>query len=280
MLVRIRNTGRSAGGILFFLLLVPVFLFIFIWVRGSSAEAVWPEYTGEDVVSDGNLMVDCSHATDGYVIASAVYPTSNRLKMRVVYNGAQLTYDLDNTGLFETFPLQFGSGFYEFYLYENVGGTKYSSEGRVTLDVALENENGAFLVPNQYVNYTKESPSVLQSDQIAGTSPEEKIYQDVCDYMAGEFQYDFVRAQTISPGELPEVDGCFENKTGICQDLSAVMVSMLRVQGIPSKLVIGYADGYYHAWTMSIVNGEEKFFDPTAAINALNASDYQVERYY
>ena len=259
MLVRIRNTGRSAGGILFFLLLVPVFLFIFIWVRGSSAEAVWPEYTGEDVVSDGNLMVDCSHATDGYVIASAVYPTSNRLK---------------------TFPLQFGSGFYEFYLYENVGGTKYSSEGRVTLDVALENENGAFLVPNQYVNYTKESPSVLQSDQIAGTSPEEKIYQDVCDYMAGEFQYDFVRAQTISPGELPEVDGCFETKIGICQDLSAVMVSMLRVQGIPSKLVIGYADGYYHAWTMSIVNGEEKFFDPTAAINALNASDYQVERYY
>ena len=280
MSVTLWKNSRHGAGILLFLLLVPCCLLIGFLAGGSSSEALWPEYVGESLLNDGNLTLDYSNAVDGYVMAAATYPTDSRLKMRVVWNDRQLTYDLDGSGEYEIFPLQFGSGFYEFSLYENVGGTKYSSEGRVTLDVVMSNEDGAFLVPNQYVNYTKDSPSVLKSDELAGTASEEEIYQAVCDYMASEFTYVFVRAQTISPGTLPEVDGCFDRKSGICQDLSAVMVSMLRVQGIPARLMIGYADGYYHAWTVAVVGGEERFFDPTAAVNALKASDYQIERFY
>ena len=44
--------------------------------------------------------------------------------------------------------------------------------------------------------------------------------------------------------------------------------------------MIGYADQYYHAWTVAVVDGEEIFFDPTAAIGAMRAKKYQVERYY
>ena len=130
------------------------------------------------------------------------------------------------------------------------------------------------------MNYTQDSPSVKKSDELSGGGSQQEIFQAVCDFMTAEFSYDFVRAQSISPGELPEIYSCFEQRSGICQDLAAVMVSMLRVQGIPSKLVIGYADGYYHAWTSSIVDGEEVFFDPTAAINAIQAGSYQVERFY
>lgn len=245
----------------------------------SAADALWPQFNEEGTVIDGLLEMDYSHAEHGYVICRTAIPTANRLKMRVVYEGMQLTYDLDNGGKAEIFPLQLGSGYYEFDLYENVDGSKYAAAGQIGLEAALVSETAAFLVPNQYVYYTSESPSVLKSDEISSGSQSE-IYQAVCDFMASEFTYDFVRAQTISPGELPEVDTCFEMKTGICQDLASVMVSMLRVQGIPSRLMIGYADGYYHAWTQSIVDGEEKFFDPTAAINALNAADYATERYY
>ena len=98
--------------------------------------------------------------------------------------------------------------------------------------------------------------------------------------MSSEFAYDFVRAMNITAGTLPEVDPCFVRRAGICQDLSAVMVCMLRVQGIPAKLAIGYADQYYHAWTVTVVDGAEVFFDPTAAIDAIAAKNYSVERMY
>ena len=276
-------TGRrrfSAGWI-------PVLLaafFTIFWIidyLASSSGAVWPEFVGEDLQMDGNLMLDCTHSADGYVLASVLSPSENRMKLRMTFgSGAQLTYDLDNTGQYETFPLQLGSGTYEFSLYENAGGTKYSSEGKVTISVQLNREDAAFLAPNQYVNYTKESPSVLKADELSEGHSETEIYQAVCDFMGSEFSYDFIRAQTISPGELPEVDPCYESRMGICQDLAAVMVSMLRTQGIASRLMIGYADSYYHAWTVSYVNGEEKFFDPTAAIGAMNAGSYTVERFY
>lgn len=264
---------------IFLPIIVLTLLLLLIGAAGfaSSADAVWPDPAGTAVQVDGKLIVDSSHIEDGYVMCCVSVPTSHRMKVRVALGKAQLTYDLGNTGDYEVFPLQMGSGKYEIALFENVKGTKYSAEGKVSLTAQLVDENAAFLVPNQYVNYVQTTPAVLKSDEICA---EGDAYQKVCDFMASEFSYDFVRAKTISPGELPEIDQCFENRSGICQDMAAVMCCMLRVQGIPAKLMIGYADKYYHAWTMAVVDGKEVFFDPTAAIGALNAKKYKVERFY
>ena len=262
---------------------VPLLLLMVLWLalgtaaQASSADAVWPVHSGEEMLVDGKLIIDSSHANQGYVMCSISAPTNHRLKMRVSYGKVQLTYDLDNSGVYETFPLQLGSGKYEFSLFENVSGSKYSSEGKISISVQLDDENAAFLVPNQYVDYVQTTPAVLKSDELATQGD---IYNTVCKFMVDEFDYDFIRAKTISPGELPDIDNCFENRAGICQDLSAVMVCMLRVQGIPAKLMIGYADKYYHAWTVAVVDGQEIFFDPTAAIGCLDAKKYQIERFY
>ena len=37
-------------------------------------------------------------------------------------------------------------------------------------------------------------------------------------------------------------------KTGICFDYAALMAAMLRSQGVPVKLVVGYTGNVYHAW--------------------------------
>ena len=273
--MRIRNILRV--GLSVFLLL-GFSIAVCLVAHASSADAVWPESSGEVVKSDGKLIVDASHMEQGYIMCCVSAPTDHRLKVRMTYsNGAQLDYDLDNDGDYVVFPLQLGSGNYDFALYENVSGTKYSAEGKVSLSVQLVDENAAFLVPNQYVDYVRTTNAVLKSDELATQGD---IYQTVCDFMTNEFTYDFVRAKTISPGSLPEIEGCFDARSGICQDLSAVMVCMLRVQGIPARLMIGYADQYYHAWTVALVNGEEVFFDPTAAIGCLNASKYTTERFY
>ena len=269
------RTGVFRIGILLSLFLLLAILFA---AAGQASEgAVWPVSSGERVLSNGKLVVDASHADQGYVMVKVSSQTKKRLKFRVAKDQSTLTYDLNSAGDYEVFPLQLGSGSYTFSLYENVSGSKYSAEGKVSLTAQLNDENAAFLVPNQYVDYVRTTNAVLKSDELATQGD---IYNTVRDFMINEFQYDFVRAKTISPGALPEIDQCFDNRAGICQDLSAVMVCMLRVQGIPAKLMIGYADKYYHAWTVAVVDGQEVFFDPTAAIGCLNASRYTIERFY
>ena len=283
--------GRCRVLVMFFALSV-LCLGLVVLVLAGSDTAVWPDPSGEDVRSNGKLVIDCSHGDIGYVMVRSAQETGRALKLRVSYVNpdleeddegkyGQLIYNINNKGEFEPIPLQLGSGYYEFSLFENVKGTKYSAEGKVALSVELEDENAAFLVPNQYVNYDPESETVKKSDELCeGLTPAE-CYEAICDFMASEFSYDFVRATTISPGTLPEVDPSFEKRSGICQDMSAVMVTMLRVQGIPAQLVIGYVDQYYHAWTVAIVDGEERFFDPTVAVGALTPNmKYSVERKY
>ena len=273
-----RRIGLLRVGLVMLLLLL--LLALGAVAQASSSDAVWPESSGESVQTDGKLVVDASHADLGYVMCCVSAPTNHGLKVRMVYNGAQLTYDLDNEGDYEVFPLQLGSGDYEFALFENVSGSKYSSEGKVTLSVKLTNENNPFLVPNQYVNYVRDTNAVLKSDELATQG---EVYKTVCDFMTNEFQYDFARAQMISQGKLsllPDIPNSFDARSGVCQDLSAIMVCMLRVQGIPAKLMIGYADKYYHAWTVALVDGKEVFFDPTAAIGCMNAKQYTIERFY
>ena len=82
-------------------------------------------------------------------------------------------------------------------------------------------------------------------------------------------------------GTLPDIDGCYESKMGICQDLAAMAACMLRVQGIPTRLMIGYAGKMYHAWNTVIINGEEVLYDPTLELSAIDSGlTYTVERYY
>lgn len=246
----------------------------------SSMDAVWPESPGVDVKTDGNLVIDDSNMDKGYIMVKAAEASSHALKVTISQGKWQLVYDLNSEGEYEVFPLQQGSGQYEVALFENVKGNKFSSEGKVVLDAQMSDENAAFLVPNQYVSYELWTSAVQKSDEIcAGMTPDQAV-KAVQDFMASEFAYDFVRAKTIAAGEKPDIDYCYDNRMGICQDLAAVTACMLRVQGVPTRLVIGYADKYYHAWTTAVVNGEEVFFDPTNAVGAIDAKNYQTERMY
>ena len=260
--------------------LLVLWLFLCMTAQASSMDAVWPESSGIDVRTDGKLVVDDSNMDKGYVMVRTAEPSSHALKVTVSRDSWQLIYDLNSEGEYEVFPLQQGSGQYEIALFENVKGKKFSSEGKVVLDAQMTDENAAFLVPNQYVDYELWTSAVQKSDEIcAGMSPEQAL-EAVESFISSEFSYDFVRAKTISSGEKPDIDYCYDNRMGICQDLAAVTACMLRVQGVPTRLVIGYADKYYHAWTTAVVNGEEVFFDPTNAVGAIDAKKYQTERMY
>ena len=71
-----------------------------------------------------------------------------------------------------------------------------------------------------------------------------KVYNWVIKY----FSYDYNKARTVKAGYLPELDTIYNKKKGICFDYAATMTAMLRSQGVPVKLVIGYTGKEYHAW--------------------------------
>ena len=246
----------------------------------GDGTARWPEQTGAQMYSDGQLTVDASNCQEGYFMAAG--PASDgRLKLRVVKDEMALTYDLNTEQAFEVFPLQLGSGTYEISLYKNIGGKKYAQEGSVVLDVSLTSEEAAYLYPNQYINYSAEDAFVAKAQELCEGMDDKEAFETITAFMTSEFVYDFIRALTVQAGELPDLDGCYEKRMGICQDLSAVMVAMLRSRGIPARMTIGYADANYHAWTETYLDGEAVFFDPTAELNAITKpKEYAIERYY
>ena len=259
------------------LLLISGFL---ILTHGVFAEAKYPAAPAKSPKTNGKLRVDANHTNDGYFLASINKKSKKRMKMRVVKGNITLTYDINSNAEYECFPFQLGNGKYEISLYENISGKKYSAAGKINVSVKLTDPNGPFLYPNQYVNYNAETKAVQQADKLCKNKKPKEAFNEICSFMK-TFGYDFLKANTIKAGELPDIDGSYNKRMGVCQDLSAIMIAMLRSQGIPSKLMIGYAGKQYHAWTVTIINGEEVFYDPTAALNAITKTkSYTVERYY
>lgn len=61
--------------------------------------------------------------------------------------------------------------------------------------------------------------------------------------------YDTQLAATVKSGYVPDPDSVLAKRSGICYDYASLMAAMVRSQGIPARLVVGYAaDNIYHAW--------------------------------
>lgn len=248
----------------------------------AFANARWPSADGKVKKQDGGLVVDASHADEGYIMAKGP-KTSKRLKLRVKFGEQTLNYDLNGQGEYEVIPLQLGNGSYSCTLYKNVSGKKYAQEGRISIKAEMSDPNSAFLYPNQYVSYTDSTPAVLKSQELCqGLNSQQECFDAVFEFVKTGFVYDYVKMVTVKAGTMPDIDGCFEKRMGICQDLAAMSACMLRVQGIPAKLMIGTLEnGTYHAWVQAVVEGKEILFDPTAELSAVQKDqEYTIERFY
>ena len=245
------------------------------------AEARWPEAPGS-LKKDGKLQLDANHVSEGYFTASLQSANSHRMKLRVTKGDTTLTYDINSEGEFEVFPLQLGDGSYTVTLYENVSGKKYASAGKLSLNVTLSEKDVCFLYPNQYVNYTPETEVVNIAEELCAGVSGMDIFKKIASYVTGgNYTYDFVKALTVKAGVLPDIEECYKKKMGICQDLSALMCCMLRTQGVPARLTIGFADKNYHAWVEFRYEGDDHFYDPTLELNGIGkVKTYSVERFY
>lgn len=262
--------------------LAALFVVLAAFAIASLPDANWPSADGTVKKQSAGLTVDASHADHGYIMVKGP-ETNKRLKLRVKFGDQTLDYDLAGDGKYEVIPLQLGNGTYVCTLYKNVSGKKYAEEGRVSVKADMADPNMAFLYPNQFVPYDQNSAAVIKSGEICqGLSGQQERFEAIRKFIVTGFVYDYVKMVTVKPGMKPDIDGCMEKRMGICQDLAAMAACMLRVQGIPAKMMIGELDnGMYHAWVVAVVDGKEILFDPTAELNAVSKDgEYTIERFY
>ena len=239
-----------------------------------------PSAPGTAVEENEKAAIDFSNARDGYVMAKFIENTVKQVRAIVtVPDETEYTYRMAPGGDFEVFPLSGGDGEYTVRVFEQVEGTKYALVLTATIEVALLDEFAPFLRPNQYVNFSRDSEVVRKAAELtAGADGLMGKIAAVYGYVVDNIGYDFSLAETVQSGYLPELDLVLERGLGICFDYAAVMTAMLRSQGIPTKLVIGYAGEAYHAWIsvfseetgwidgLIFFDGESwKFMDPTFA---------------
>lgn len=255
------------------------FAVLLFWVM-AVAEMLLPEAPGSTVYENSGTTVDASHADQGYIMVKHK-KNSKKLKVRVSLGGETLTYDLNSDGEYEVFPLQLGSGKYKVQVYAQAGGNKYSALSSVSLQAEIADETLPYLYPNQYINYDQGTLAVSEAEMLCdGKTGPQEMADEVYNYLVTHIVYDYMRALTVTSDYLPDLNDVFTQSKGICFDFAAMMACMLRSQGVPAKLVIGYADSQYHAWNEVLIDGTWKRYDATAAVCNLSVKKYTAERWY
>lgn len=217
--------------------------------RDNTPRVLLPSADGTAVYGNDNITIDASHTADGYVMISCSGGDS-RIKAQITGPDAvTYTYDIEPDSGYDTFPLSAGSGSYRMQVFENIAGDKYAVLFSQDLDVALKDEFTPFLYPNQFVNYDTDTKAVTLGAELAKPADTDlDVVTGIYHFAVDNIAYDDEKARNVKSGYLPDIDETLETKTGICFDYAALMTCMLRTQGIPTKLQIGYAGDIYHAW--------------------------------
>ncbi|MCK8061454.1 MULTISPECIES: transglutaminase family protein [unclassified Fusibacter] len=193
------------------------------------------------------------------------YTTTDYTKFKIIIkrDTQQYIYNINDND--ESFPLQMGSGLYTVAIYQNVSSNKYKKITSASKTVTV-NEDAVNLASVQNMSWAEEMKAiVLAKELMADLETDEEKFDAVYDYIIRSIVYDYYKASTIYSRYLPVIDVTLEEKKGICYDYSSLMASMLRSQGIKSKLIEGESTytSTYHAWNEVYLNGEWKIIDST-----------------
>ena len=224
--------------------------------RDNSIKVLTPEATGVEYYSNDDAKIDASNSSEGYVMVAY---TGDATKVRMLIEtpaGNTYNYLMDLDGEYNVYPLSEGSGTYKIGVYENLQGDQYVAAFTQSISVTLKDEYSAFLYPNAYVDFTANSKAVAKAKQLAASCDTDlDVVNAVYHYVYENTTYDYDKAETVQSGYVPVVDETLASGTGICFDYASLMGAMLRSQGIPTRLEIGYAGTEYHAWVSVYIDG-------------------------
>lgn len=219
-------------------------------LASAPGGSLFPVASGTAVHQNKSAVIDYSNAKDGYICVSWKDGGTPKLKTLIKGpNGTTYQYNIRTDGKYDIYPLSDGNGTYTVGVYKNVTGSEYATILSGTVNASLTDEFAPYVRPNQYVNFTADNTAVVKAAEICGgASGNLAKVEAVYSFVVSNLTYDREKAQTVKSGYLPDVDATLSSGKGICFDYAALMAAMLRSQGVPVKLVVGYTGDAYHAW--------------------------------
>ena len=216
--------------------------------RTTVHEYLLPTASGAVVYGNDIISIDASNVSEGYVMVQYSGGIEKVRRQITAPDGTTYTYALA-IGSYETFPLSGGDGNYHIDILENAYDDMYAIAFSQDFSVTLNDEFRPFLYPNQYVWFTQDYEAVALAASLSDSSSDDLDYlEQVYQYVITNITYDEELAANVKTNYLPNIDNTLKTKKGICFDYASLMAAMLRSQGVPTKLVVGYSGEAYHAW--------------------------------
>ena len=239
--------------------------------RETATNFLEPAAPGEAVAGNEFAALDYSNTDQGYIQVRYDGPAQRARVQILDPEGITYSYTL-KPGSLEVLPLTSGAGHYSVTILENAFDNIYAVACTVELDAEVADEFLPYLYPNQYVWYTSGSRACALGRELSEISSDDLTYvQRVYEYVTENIVYDHELAADIPVDYLPDVDRTIETGKGICLDYAALMTALLRSQGIPTKLVVGWSGTQYHAW-ISVYLKETGWVDGAIFFDGLNWS--------
>ena len=247
-----------------------------------------PSAPGTNSSRNNKAEIDYSNSRDGYVKVRFLDRSASEVRVMITGpNGHRDQYHLNTEGRWEVFPLTAGNGSYTIGVFEQITGNRFASANTVTIRVTLADEFAPFLRPNQLVNFSSSSRAVARARTlVSGSTTVIDSVSRIYNFVIDNITYDFNLAASVQTGYVPDIDAVYARRMGICFDYASLMTAMLRSQGIPTQLVIGYAGTVFHAWinvyspehgwinNIIQFNGSEwSLMDPTFAATSNQSAD-------
>lgn len=229
--------GRSIG-------LLLVFVFLFVFSAGSFGDASY------DIIASGKGTA---------MIESVLYGPDMRIM--VEKSGENYVYPLTRTG--EAIPLQLGEGLYTIKILKNIEGNRYQVIGTES----VHSIGAPSYVESAQPVYWSGSLKLMELSNALSLSEKtdtEKL-REVYAYITGNISYDFDKINTLKADYIPDIDDTIDSGKGICYDYAALFAGLMRLNGIPTKLVKGYRIDLaaYHAWNEVFIEGKWHLIDTT-----------------
>ncbi len=270
---------------------IKIFLFTLILIFTFTSVVY-----GADIYKSSKSEIDASNAADGYIKVRYLKETTKKLKVIIEKDTIKYTYNLNNKGEYDVYPLQSGDGKYKVQVFENISDNRYATKQTVHLNVKLKDANAPYLISSQMINFTAESETVKKAQELTeGKMNDIEKVEAIYDYVISNITYDNDKAKNVKSDYLPNIDEILKINKGICYDYSSVLAAMLRSHSIPTKLVTGYSQNVsaFHAWnevyteetgwiTLNTIyfDGKEwKLMDSTIASTAKQSNSPKVIEY-
>jgi len=223
--------------------------------------------------------INFTNASEGVVSVYNNNTVEKKMKLVVQLGTERYIYNLFDNSEYVNYPLQLGNGFYTVSVYQNTTGTKYKKITSKSFNVTLEDDNSVYLQSVLEISWDMEDESIRLADDLLAEALVAKRNNAVADkkdsvilsekekidklysYVVENIIYDYDKIDGLEYSYVPHNDVTLELKAGICYDYSSLLASMLRSQGIPTKMVKGYANtsSVYHAWNEVFLSDEKRW---------------------